>query len=91
MPAGTAKDRHYANQIRLSSPVKGAFVVTPNDSNDLSEVTISLYIGTAGNVKLTMQDNSVVTYTNLIAGRHPLRVKRVWATGTTATGIIAEV
>lgn len=85
------KSRHTGKALVLSSPITGAFAVTPNDSTDLAELSLNLYVGTAGAAKLTMLDGSVVTYANLAAGRHPLRVKRVWATGTTATGIIAEV
>ncbi len=85
------KTRHTNKVTVIASPITGAFAVTPADGTDLAEVTVNLYIGTAGAAKLTMYDGSVVTYAALAAGRHPLRVKRVWATGTTATGIVAEV
>lgn len=85
------KSRHTNKVVVIASPITGAAAVTPSDSTDLSEVTLALYIGTAGAAKLTLMDGSVVTYAALAAGRHPLRVKRVWATGTTATGIVAEV
>ncbi len=84
------KSRHTGKAVVLSSPITGAATVTPNDSTDLSETTLSLYIGTAGALKVTMFDGSVVTYPDITAGRHHLRVKRVWATGTSATGLIAE-
>lgn len=84
------KSRHTGKIVVLSSPVTGAAAVTPNDATDLSEVTLSLYVGTAGTLKVTMNDGSVVTYPAIAAGRHHLRVKRVWATGTSATGIVAE-
>ena len=85
------KSRHTNKVVVIASPITGASAVTPNDSTDLSEVTLALYVGTAGAAKLTLMDGSIVTYAALAAGRHPLRVKRVWATGTTATGIVAEV
>ena len=53
-------------------------------------MTLALYVGTAGTLKVTMLDGSVVSYAAIAAGRHPLRVKRVWSTGTSATGIVAE-
>ena len=74
----------------MATPVPGAAAVTPNDSTDLNEITTSIYVGTAGTLKVTMVDGSVVTYGAIAAGRHPLRVKRVWATGTSATNIVAE-
>ncbi len=85
------KQRHTNKVVVMASPITGAFAITPNDSNDLSEMTVNLYIGTAGTVKLTMFDGSVVEYANLAVGRHPLRVKRVWETGTSAKGIVGEV
>lgn len=85
------KTRHTNKVVVITSPVTGAYAVTPDDSNDLSEMTLSLYISTAGTLKVTMLDGSVVSYAAIAAGRHPLRVKRVWATGTSATGIVAEV
>jgi hypothetical protein len=89
--SSTIKDRNISKPPRLSSPVTGAFAITPNDSTDLAEVTLSLYVSVAGAVKVTMFDGSVVTYATMAAGRHPLRVKRVWATGTAATGLVGEV
>lgn len=85
------KTRHTNKVVVMASPITGAFAITPNDSTDLGEITVNLYVGTAGACKVTMFDGSVVTYASLAAGRHPLRVKRVWATGTTATGIVGEV
>jgi hypothetical protein len=89
--SSTIKDRNITKPPRIASPVTGAFAVTPNDSTDLAEVTLSLYVSVSGALKATLYDGSVVTYANLTAGRHPLRVKRVWATGTAATGIVGEV
>lgn len=84
------KSRHTGKALVLASPVTGAAAITPSDSADLPECTLNLYVGTAGAAKLTMFDGSVVTYAALAAGRHPIRVVRVWATGTTATGLVAE-
>lgn len=89
--SSTIKSRHTGQALVLASPITGAFAITPSDAADLAEVTLNLYVSTAGAVKATMFDGSVVTYANLAAGRHPLRIKRLWATGTTATGLIAEV
>jgi hypothetical protein len=85
------KTRHTNKVTVISSPITGAFAITPSNTEDLAEITINLYVGTAGTAKLTMFDGSVVEYATLAAGRHPLRVKRVWATGTSATGLVGEV
>lgn len=63
------------------------FNFTPNDSADLPEVTRGLIVGTGGDVRLTDPDGVTDTFA-LSAGVYPVRVKRVWATGTTATGLI---
>lgn len=74
-----------------SAPAIGALEVTPNDSTDLStEPCRAVWVGTAGNLKVTMADNTQVTFTGIPAGcLIPIRAKRVWATGTTAGAIVA--
>lgn len=84
------KTRHTNKAQTLSSPVTGAVAVTPADDTDLAEISLNLYVGTAGTLKVTMLDGSTVSYGAIAAGRHPLRVKRVWATGTSAANIVAE-
>ena len=85
------KNRHTNKSQVLVSPITGAFAIIPSDSVDLHELTVNLCIGTAGSLKVTLLDGSTVTYPAIAAGRHPLRVSRVWAAGTTATGIVGEV
>ena len=89
--SSTIKDGQTGKSSIIVSPITGAFAITPNDATDLQEVTLSLFVSVGGAVKVTLYDGSVVTYANLTAGRHPLRVKRVWATGTAATGLVGEV
>ncbi len=49
-----------------------------------------LYIGGAGNVTLTTTGNNIVTLVGLNTGQFvPVQSLKVWATGTTATDIIA--
>lgn len=61
--------------------------ITPNDSVDIP-ICESLSIASGGVIKLTTENDNVVTVT-LPSGVIPLRVKRVWATGLTASGISA--
>lgn len=63
-----------------------AFSITPNDSTDI--VACNLYIGTGGDLKVDMEVDGTITFTGLQAGYHPIKVKRVYATGTTASNII---
>lgn len=68
-----------------------AVAVTPSDTVDLvNGATKGLYVGGAGNVAVLMQDGSDVAFTALAIGVfHNISVKRVKATGTTATSILA--
>jgi len=48
-----------------------------------------LYIGTGGNLVCTMMEDSAdVTFTGLQAGYHPLNVKSITQSGTTASNIL---
>lgn len=64
--------------------------VTPNDSADLPNgaPTAGLLIGTAGNVSMIDRSGAVVTIA-LPAGHNPVSPRRIRATGTTATSIVA--
>lgn len=72
------------------APAEYAVAVTPSDGSDLAQATRALYIGVAGNVAVNMPDGGSVTFVGLTAGQIlPIRAKRVLATGTTATSIVA--
>lgn len=78
------------NVENTSAPAVYAGAVTPSDSTNLSSVARAIYIGAAGNVAAVMPDDSVVTFVGLQAGAIlPVRIKRVNATNTTATSIVA--
>lgn len=84
-----AQDRGYAPPTAYD-PAANAAAVTPHDTNELTDVTTRLFIGGAGNLKVTMMSGVDVTLTGVLAGSIlPLRVRRVYATGTTATNIVA--
>ena len=72
---------------------KNGFSVTPDDSNDISNVSNGIYLGGEGDLQVTlenMEDEESITFTGMKSGIfYPLRVKRVWATNTSATDIIA--
>ena len=66
-----------------------AAAVTPSDSVDLPQFSV-IYVGGAGNVKVTTAQGTAVTFTGVNAGTViPVRVRRVWSTGTTATTMTA--
>ena len=77
--------------VDATTSASGARAVTVSDSLDLPLAPCDgLYVGAAGDVKLTMANGDVITFSTLAAGIvHPLKARRVWSTGTTATGPIA--
>lgn len=73
-----------------SDPAGGYAQVTPSDSVNLTEPSRSLFIGGAGNVAAVRMDGTAVTFTNVGAGTIlPIIARRVNATNTTATNIVA--
>ena len=69
-----------------------AHAVTPSDGSDLTgEPFFAVYVGTGGNLKVDMADGgSPVTLSNVASGQLlPIMVERIYATGTTASNIIA--
>ena len=85
-------DRFATTQPSLSGPASSGFAVVPSDSIDLPETTRAIYVGTAGDIALRMLTGETLTLANVQPGSlFPLRVTRVLATGTTATGIAGLV
>ena len=79
------------HRIELDSPGQKHAAVTPNDSTDLADFARSLYIGVTGDVKVTDLGGIDITWKNVPVGDFPHGARRVWATGTTATEIIATI
>jgi hypothetical protein len=79
---------------KSSAPARKVAAITPHNTNELTLVARSLYITTGGDLKITAVDDvdaDAVTITvpdNFIL---PVVVKKVFATGTTATGIFALI
>jgi hypothetical protein len=85
-----ATDTFSRFQTQASDPATNAVLITPSDSEDLATVTRAVYVGGAGDMKVTMQDSGTVLFSGIPAGTTlPIRVSRIWATTTDATLIIA--
>lgn len=75
--------------IEKTEPARSASEVTFNDSNQI-DPTRAIYVGSTGNVKVDFVDGSTVTFSSVSAGTLlPIRVNRIYSTGTTATDVIA--
>lgn len=73
----------------LTSPPGRAFAIAPNDSTDLAIATRGLMVGAAGSVAVVTTGGDTATLTNLQPGQqYAIRIQRVLATGTTATGLV---
>ena len=92
MPAIPERDGLLNHGRDAGGPARRAAAVTPSDTVDLTAYAKALYVGGAGNVRvLTVgaEDGDVVTFANHPVGWLPMQVRRVLATGTTATQIVA--
>ena len=73
----------------LTAPASHAFDVTPADDEDLAYTTRGIYVGTSGDLKVDLAGSGTVTFVDIAAGLiHPLRVTRVYDTGTDADDIV---
>lgn len=70
----------------LTSPAEHAFQITPDDGADLPVIPRMLLIAGSGDVRVTTAGGETLTIAGL-SGQLALRVRRVFATGTTATGL----
>lgn len=82
-------DKYEGQATGLTSPGIDALPVAPNDTVPLAHVTRALYVGVSGDVRVELLSGAVATFQSMQAGGiYPLRVSRVFATGTTASGLI---
>jgi hypothetical protein len=73
----------------LTSPPEDAAAITPDDGQDLAVATRAVWVGGGGDLRLRMLGGAEVTLQGVAAGSLlPLRVARVFATGTTATALV---
>lgn len=73
----------------LSDLAIHALPVTPSDTVLLSHISEGLWIGSVGDVTVTMMGREKVTFTAVPTGTWlPIRVTQIWSTGTTASNII---
>ena len=73
----------------LTDPVQKGQNVTPDDAADLDFATRAVFVSGDGSLRVTLLSGEVVSFAAIGRGWHPMRITRVWQTGTTATGIVA--
>ena len=75
----------------LDSPVSYYAAISPSDSTDLPAACRAIWVGVAGDVKLTGVNGNATNFANVPVGWFPCRAVRVWATttGAAATSLVA--
>lgn len=73
----------------LESPATDLTETTPSDTQDLPHTSRAINVGTGGTLRVTTVNGQTGTI-HIVAGiAFPIRVTRIWQTGTTATDIVA--
>ncbi|MEL6734364.1 MAG: hypothetical protein AAFO98_00565 [Pseudomonadota bacterium] len=73
----------------LESPATSVEAITPDDGTDLVQPSRALNVAQSGLVQITTLDDTTATVFIAAGIPFPVRAKRVWATGTTAVGIVS--
>ena len=83
-------DKFENHTVGLSSPAVRAVTITPNDSIELSSPVRGYSVGGAGDVAVVFVDDteSVVLPCRIAGVDYGGRIKKVLATGTSATTIV---
>lgn len=71
----------------LESPARNLSEITPSDTEDLAIFSRALNVAESGFVAVTTIAGDEGRVFLAAGSIFPLRVRRIWATGTTATGI----
>lgn len=83
-------DRFSDLPTTLTAPARDAIAITPSDGTDIATLPRALYVGTAGNVAVQMAGGASVTFQSVPAGALlAIRPRRILATGTTASNLVA--
>lgn len=73
-----------------TSPAEHAAAITTSNTVNLTNATRGIYVGGTGDLKVDMIGGETVTLVGVAAGVvHPIAALRVYATGTTATLLVA--
>ena len=83
------KDPYDTHSHGLESPVTRAQSIVPNDADDIAIASRALNMAQAGIVWVTTMTGMVADIYIASGIPFPIRVTRIWATGTTATDIVA--
>lgn len=72
----------------LESPATHLIEVTPDDGADLVHPSRAINVSGAGAVRVTTMTGDTATVHVAAGIAFPVRAARIWATGTTASGVV---
>ncbi|MEO0771795.1 MAG: hypothetical protein AAFZ04_01305 [Pseudomonadota bacterium] len=84
-------DRFKRTVSTITGPATELHPITPDDGTNLPTAVRAIAVATSGAVRVTTVGGSDATVYVLAGAPFPVRVERVWATGTTATGIVGLI
>lgn len=84
-------DIFKAHALTSAGPATDVLPVTPSDSTDLAVVASALYVETGGTLSIITMRNQTRNIEVGDLSLLPVGVRRIRATGTTASGIHAMV
>jgi len=78
-----------SDAARSSQPATGAVAIDYSGGDQtLATTARGVYVGTAGHLKVDMQDGTTVTFSNLAAGSiYSIAIRKIYQTGSTAAGL----
>lgn len=69
--------------------VRFGFAITPSDTKDLASTTRAIYVGASGDLAVEWLDGGTSVLLDVASGVwHPMAVRKVLSTGTSATGLV---
>lgn len=86
MSVSDVQDRSISSSPHPAGSMQSSYQIVPNDTKDIDPLPRVVYIGVAGDVHYVMINGHERTR-SLPAGYHPLQMKKIFATGTTASEI----
>jgi len=84
-------DQFANHSSGLESPATILVEVTPSDSADLAQPSRALNVSASGTVRVTTTGGTTATLYVAAGVGFPVRAQRIWATGTSATDIVALI
>lgn len=85
-----SQDSFSGRAASIIGPAGTLIAVTPSDTADLAVgATRAIHVGTAGTLAVVDMNGNAAVLRSLDGQYHPVRVRRILATGTTATDIVA--